>query len=588
MANPSTEKIEEHTVERVESKEPRTMSTDVAGHALQRVESQDSLHRKNFFNDNEHLRQTAYWSSPRFAGSLLAAFLLANSLFIAFGMPINLLTVIDADIGPSPNIYLVTLIFNIFLGVLHLLFGRLSDILGRRYFLLGGTLLNVIGSIVCARANDVNTVIGGSVLTGTGSAAALLYPIIVHEVLPNKYRHWGHAAVTLSVLPSLGFGSSISRTFVADTSLSWRGAYWLNVAVSGAAFVLFAICYFPPDFHMINSELTKWQEVKEFDYGGFLLYLGGLLLVILGFSWPSGTYAWKSPQVISTLVIGTLLLVGFAFYEIYMPLKQPLFPIRLIKIRNFWTCIIIGSTMQMVWFALNVFWPIQLTVLYTSNQTRIGLLSSINGIALVAGELFSAPFFKTFGHLKIQLVAACAITAIFASLMAVNTYKTEGLGIAINCVTGLSVGWIELVTIVTVGLVAPPHDIGVAQSFFSSTRQLFGTVATFLPAEIVPAVENAGLPASSISDLFQAMANGTAAALETVPGMNGDILGAYVVATKVAYGHAFRVVYLSTLGFFALGMIASFFVVDITELLTGFVNKTIHKPSVLQKKEGEV
>ncbi len=104
----------------------------------------------------------------------------------------------------------------------------------------------------------------------------------------------------------------------------------------------------------------------------------------------------------------------------------------------------------------------------------------------------------------------------------------------------------------------------------------------------MPAVENAGLPASSILDLFQAMANGTAAALEAVPGMNDNILGAYALATKVAYTHAFRIVYLSTLGFFALGMIASFFVVDITELLTGFVNKTIHKPSVLQKREEQV
>lgn len=478
MANLSKEKIEEHTLERVDSKDPGTAIIGIPGHALERVNSKDSLQRKNFFDDTEHLRESAYWRSPRLAGSLIAALLLANSLFIAFGMPINLLTVINADIGPSPNIYLVTLIFNIFLGVLHLLFGRLSDILGRRYFLLGGTLLSVVGSIVCALAKDVNTVIGGSVLTGTGAAASLLYPIIIHEVLPNKYRHWGHASVTLSVLPTLGFGSAIARTFVADTTLSWRGAYWLNVAVSGAAFVLFAICYFPPDFHMINSELTKWQEVKEFDYGGFLLYLTGLLLVILGFSWPSGTYAWKSPQVVSTLVIGVLLLVGFAFYEIYMPLKQPLFPFRLIKIRNIWTCVIIGSTIQMVWFALNVFWPIQLTVLYTSDQTSIGLLSSINGIALVAGELCAAPLFKSFGHLKIQLIAACAITAIFASLMAVNTYKTEGLGITINCVTGLSVGWVELITIVTVGLVAPPHDIGVAQSFFASTRQLFGTVAS--------------------------------------------------------------------------------------------------------------
>lgn len=84
------------------------------------------------------------------------------------------------------------------------------------------------------------------------------------------------------------------------------------------------------------------------------------------------------------------------------------------------------------------------------------------------------------------------------------------------------------------------------------------------------------------------MGNGTAAALRAVPGMNDNILGAYSLATKVAYGHAFSIVYLSTLGFFALGVVASLFVVDITELLTGFVNKTIHKSPLVQKREEQV
>ena len=101
----------------------------------------------------------------------------------------------------------------------------------------------------------------------------------------------------------------------------------------------------------------------------------------------------------------------------------------------------------------------------------------------------------------------------------------------------------------------------------------------------MPAVEAAGLPTSSISDLFDAIANGTDAALEAVPGMTDSILGAYDIATKLAYGHAFRIVYLSSLGFFAMGMIASCFVVDIKEYLTSFVNKTIQKPAALPKIE---
>lgn len=70
--------------------------------------------------------------------------------------------------------------------------------------------------------------------------------------------------------------------------------------------------------------------------------------------------------------------------------------------------------------------------------------------------------------------------------------------------------------------------------------------------------------------------------------MNDEILGAFDIATKIAYGRAFRIVYLSTLGFFACGMAASFFVRDITELLTWFVNKTTHQPPVFQKKKEKV
>lgn len=54
---------------------------------------------------------------------------------------------------------------------------------------------------------------------------------------------------------------------IAHTAVGWRGVYWLNVAVAGASVVLFATCYFPPNFHMINSEMTKWKEVKSLDYG---------------------------------------------------------------------------------------------------------------------------------------------------------------------------------------------------------------------------------------------------------------------------------------------------------------------------------
>ncbi|OQV00212.1 hypothetical protein CLAIMM_05740 [Cladophialophora immunda] len=516
---------------------------------LEQVDSKDSLHRNDVGQDAATLGD--YWASPRLLGSILASFLLANSIYIGYSMPVSILSVVNADIGPSPNIYLVSLVYTLFTGVLNLFFARLSDILGRRWFLVGGQTFGVIGSIICATGNSINVLIGGSVLAGIGGAAGLLYPVIIHELLPNKHRPWGQAAITLSVLPTLGFGPAIARTMIAQTAIGWRGVYWLNVAVSGASVVLFATCYFPPNFHMINSELTKWQEVKALDYGGLLLYFGGLILVLVGFTWAQGTYAWQSAHVLGALIVGTVTLVAFGVYETNMPLRQPLLPVRLFKIPNITACLFVGSTMQMVWLALNVFWPIQISVLFTSNEVTIGLLSCTTGIALAVGELIFAPIFRTVGCLKWQMVVASLMAAVFG--------------------------------------------------FFGSTRLTFGTVAVsiylaiysdrlaaFLPQEIVPAVSSAGLPASSIPDLFTAINNGTAAALEGVPGMTDGILGALALATKVAYAHAFKVVYLATLSFTGIGLVAAFFITDVDAFLTNYVNKTIRNPKIGSSDKAEV
>ena len=133
--------------------------------------------------------------------------------------------------------------------------------------------------------------------------------------------------------------------------------------------------------------MTKMQELKELDYGGLVLYSAGLVLVMLGFTWAEGTYPWRSAHVIAPLIVGAFTVVAFVLYEAYVPLKQPLLPLRLFKHRNLVAVVFVGCVGQMVYYALNVLFPQQITALWTTNNILIGLISVSETLACFTGKV---------------------------------------------------------------------------------------------------------------------------------------------------------------------------------------------------------
>ena len=125
-------------------------------------------------------------------------------------------------LGPDPNVYLASLINTLVKGVGLLLVGSISDVLGRRWFMIGGQILGFLGACVSATAADINTLIGASLFIGIGGATQVLYPLLVHEIVPNKYRGFAQAAIMAAVFPTLGLGPAFARMMVQYTALGWR------------------------------------------------------------------------------------------------------------------------------------------------------------------------------------------------------------------------------------------------------------------------------------------------------------------------------------------------------------------------------
>lgn len=85
-------------------------------------------------------------------------------------LPANTIGIINNSIGPDPNYVLIPIVKTLCTGVGLTLVGRLSDIFGRRWFMIVGCSLGMIGSIINATAHNIPTVIGGTVFVGLAGA----------------------------------------------------------------------------------------------------------------------------------------------------------------------------------------------------------------------------------------------------------------------------------------------------------------------------------------------------------------------------------------------------------------------------------
>ncbi|CAK7238489.1 hypothetical protein SEUCBS140593_010740 [Sporothrix eucalyptigena] len=163
-----------------------------------------------------------YWWSYQFLGSSFSIILLAVSLYVNFTLPSNALTVINADLGYSASYIWISDGGLVVTCVGLLIVGRLGDIIGRRYFLVGGQVFGVIGSAICGKATSINMLIAGSTIYGIASTTQLTFPYVIQELVPNKHRGIAQAIVIAGVLPFAGFGTIIARELIQYSRLGWR------------------------------------------------------------------------------------------------------------------------------------------------------------------------------------------------------------------------------------------------------------------------------------------------------------------------------------------------------------------------------
>ncbi|KAF7924380.1 uncharacterized protein EAE98_007431 [Botrytis deweyae] len=358
-----------------------------------------------------------------------------------------------------------------FLVVLALgpIFGSLSDRVGKKWFMVCGAILGLIGSVIAGKAEKILQIIGGNILCGAANAGC--------EIIPNRLRPWAMGASQAMASAFVVLGTFLAAAFVkvnAGGAGGWRWAYYFNGIIYGITAAMIAFSYFPPlprlGRHKMLSSITK-----EIDYIGILLMSGSFASLIIGLTWGGTTHPWNSGQCIGTLTAGCIGLLIFGLYEAFV-VTEGIFDHRLFETINFPILLFVCTIDGMLLLGVNVLYSQEIYDLFTADAVRIAVILSPFLVTSAFGCIPAGWVMASTKAYRWMLVGSLFWCALFTGLMAMVTSTRLPMAFAFTTLFGLGTAVTTTIPTVALGLSVPAFLIGTAATVSSSCRALGGVI----------------------------------------------------------------------------------------------------------------
>jgi len=271
--------------------------------------------------------------------------------------------------------------------------------------------------------------------------------------------------------------------------------------------------------------------------------------------------------------------------EQYVVKGKGIMPPRIFKNVGYVALVMVAAIAAMVYYSMTVLWPTIIGTVYTPDVMEIGWQSSVIGGGILLGQTFAGFGISYIPKVKIQTIISAALGAIFVAALASVSPGTHAAFITIGVLATVSIGYVDNITFPGVTLLFEAQDIGLATGALGSIRAMGGAVAQalyvsilqtkvaqYLPANVSPAAIQAGLPESSLPDLFAAI---TAGDFSTVPGITPAIIAVVGQEVQKSYVQSFRIVFYATIPFGVLFVIFAALVPNMEQYLKGNVARRL-------------
>ncbi|KAK3047141.1 hypothetical protein LTS18_013216, partial [Coniosporium uncinatum] len=352
--------------------------------------------------------------------------------------------------------------------------GKVSDIWGRKPILLVANFVFFVGSLICALAVNVGMLIAGRAVQGLGGGGLLvLVNICIGDLFSIRSRgaYYGMVGATWALASSLGpvIGGAFTQR------VSWRWCFYINLPLDGIAFVI--ILFF---LHLDTPTTPFMDGLKAIDWLGSLTIVGGTLMLLFGLEFGGVTYPWASAAVICLIVFGVVTIALFVIIE-WKIAALPVVPLALFKRRSNIAALTVCFIHGFVFISGAYFLPLYFQAVLGASPLLSGVYTLANVVPSSIASVGTGIFIKKTGQYR---------PPIWFGL----TFMTLGWGLFINfgaeanwakiimyqVIAGVGVGPNFQAPLIALQSLVQPRDIATATATFAFIRNLATSISVVI------------------------------------------------------------------------------------------------------------
>ena len=346
------------------------------------------------------------------------------------------------------------------------LYGKFSDLHGRKGVFQFAIVVFLAGSALSGLAQNMNELIAFRAVQGLGAGGliALAMAIVGDVVSPRQRgRYQGYFGAVFAFASAAG---PLAGGFISE-HLSWRWVFYINLPIGAVALVVTSIVLRLP-FRRVEHRI---------DYVGTSLLVAGVSALLLVTEWGGSEYPWRSGVIIGLLAAGLVLIGALVAWE--RGASEPLFPPRLFRSDIFNVAIGVSFLQAMAMFGAIVFVPFYLQLAQGVSPTDSGLLLLPFMGGLLVMSILSGNLVTRTGRYKVFPVAGSVLTALGMWLLTTLNAHTSNVRLGVFLATlGGGMGMVMQNTVLATQNAVAIRDLGTATSsllFFRSLGAVFGT-----------------------------------------------------------------------------------------------------------------